>query len=121
MHAWPFSDFSYEATLQKTERYLLGVRFHAKLGRQRSAASAFASVSDLPSQIPGVQVGFGGVLKSPAGRKQQVIVFVDVVTASEIEAGAIDAINLVRGLMKNLPAERQFFRIFRRSNQPVYQ
>ena len=35
--------------------------------------------------------------------------FVEVVTAAEIEAGAIDTINLVCSLMEYFTAERQFF------------
>jgi hypothetical protein len=50
------------------------------------------------------------MLKTAAGGKQQVIVFVDVKLAAKTEAGAIDAINGVGGLMKNLTAERQFIR-----------
>ena len=40
------------------------------------------------------------------------IVFVEVILAAKIEAGLIDAINGVSGLMKNLAAERQFIRDF---------
>ena len=37
------------------------------------------------------------------------VVFVKVVETAKIEAGAIESINFVRGLMENLTAERQFF------------
>ena len=48
-------------------------------------------------------------MNSSAGRKQQVIVFVKVVDATEIEACAIDASNGVGGLMEYFTPERQFF------------
>ena len=38
--------------------------------------------------------------------------FVNIVTAAKIEAGTIDAINSVSGLMEYLTAERQFVRNF---------
>ena len=34
---------------------------------------------------------------------------VEVILTAKIEAGAIESINFVRGLMENLTAERQFF------------
>src|SRR5450759_2949625 len=52
------------------------------------------------------------MLKAAAGGKQQVIVFVEVKLAAKIEAGAIDAINRVSGLMEYLAAERQFISDF---------
>jgi len=36
-------------------------------------------------------------------------VLVEVILTAKIEAGAIESINFVRGLMENLTAERQFF------------
>ena len=66
------------------------------------------SVGDLPTQIPGIHVSRGSVLKSSARRKQQVIVFVEVIIAANREARLIRLSDVISGLMKYLATKRQF-------------
>jgi hypothetical protein len=76
--------------------------------RDANEAVCFGLISYLIAEIPRVQVGCRGILKTRAGRKQQVIVFIEIITSAKIEAGAVLAIDRVSSLMEYLAAKRQF-------------
>jgi hypothetical protein len=59
---------------------------------------------DVPSEV----IRRVGVLQASTSRKQEVVVFIEVVDSAEVEPRAVVAISRVSGLMENFPADSKF-------------
>ena len=72
--------------------------------------------------IPGEIVRRVGVLQASTSRKQEVVVFIEVVDGPEVEPRAVVSINRVSGLMEYFPADRKFvchFPLEQQTGEPI--